>query len=77
MIQQLVKTPLKSYPVYVGPGAINVLPDFLTNHLNKLTKILVITDENVGNLYLSKVVGSLNEYRVETDCTKRGSSKNV
>jgi 3-dehydroquinate synthase len=74
MIQQLVKTPLKSYPVYVGPGAIDVLPDFLKNHLKKLTKILVITDENVGKLYLSNVVGSLNDYRVETMIVPSGET---
>jgi 3-dehydroquinate synthase len=66
MIQQLVKTPLKSYPVYVGPGVINVLPDFIKSQQKRLTKIMVITDENVENLYLSEVVQSLTNFKVET-----------
>ena len=38
MIKQLVKTPLKTYPVYVGPGAIKVLPDFLKGSFKKINK---------------------------------------
>ena len=30
--RELVKTPLKSYPVYIGPGAINELPTLLKDH---------------------------------------------
>lgn len=66
MIQQVVKTSLKSYPVMVGPGAVHELPNFINSHLPRLTKIMVITDEKVGALYLSEVIQTLTNFDVET-----------
>lgn len=65
MIEQAVKTTLKTYPVYIGAGAIDQLPKLLNERLPKLTKILVITDETVGDLYLPTVINSLSNWNVE------------
>ncbi|WP_338470088.1 3-dehydroquinate synthase [Niallia sp. XMNu-256] len=64
MIQHMVKTPLKSYPVYIGPGVIDELPRFIQEHLS-VTKIMVITDEKVGVLYLDRILQLLKDFHVE------------
>jgi 3-dehydroquinate synthase len=46
-----IETSSKSYPVYIGHGAIKVLGDFLKK--NNYTSVMVITDENVANYHLS------------------------
>ncbi len=66
MIEHVVKTPLKTYPVYVGPGVMNELPRFIKEQLPTITKIMVITDEKVGELYLSQIVQLLTDFHVET-----------
>ncbi|WP_428908930.1 3-dehydroquinate synthase [Niallia sp. Krafla_26] len=66
MIKSVVKTPLKSYPVFIGPGAIAELPVFIRSHFQQLTKIMIITDEKVGELYLSDVVSLLADFQIET-----------
>ena len=48
MIEQSIRTSLKTYPVYIGADTIKHLPVFLKNNYPKLTKIFIITDENVA-----------------------------
>jgi 3-dehydroquinate synthase len=66
MINLKVNTTLKTYPVYIGVGAIQQLPMFLKDYPYHLTKIFIITDETVGELYLPTVLKSLEEFQVET-----------
>jgi len=66
MIEQVVKTPLKTYPVYIGTEAIKQLPVFLKDQQPNLTKILIITDETVGKLYLPTVLKYLSDFQVES-----------
>jgi 3-dehydroquinate synthase len=49
----------KHYPVYVGEGVHHDITSFITNHFPSLTRILIITDENVAKLHLDKVTGAL------------------
>lgn len=65
MIERTINTTNKSYPVYIGASTINQLPVFIKNKYPKLTKIFVITDENVGNLYLSSILKHLANFNVE------------
>lgn len=54
-----IKTASKKYPVLIGKQAINELPDFITQELNQLNKILIITDEKVAELHLQTVKKAL------------------
>ncbi|MGG3940654.1 3-dehydroquinate synthase [Peribacillus psychrosaccharolyticus] len=44
----------KSYPVYVGQGAIEALPEFI-NRYSQISRILLITDEKVAGIHLHRV----------------------
>ncbi|RFU66074.1 3-dehydroquinate synthase [Peribacillus glennii] len=50
-----VKTPSKSYPVFIGRNATNSLPEFIREHFSQVGKILIITDEKVAGLHLHTV----------------------
>lgn len=54
-----VRTKSKEYPVYVGSGIINNLPQFISENCQSVSKILVISDQNVSNLYLQLVMDKL------------------
>jgi len=55
-----IKTKSKEYPLFIGSGIIAELQTFLHEiKLNKVSKILVITDESVSNLYLERVLSVL------------------
>lgn len=66
MINLTVKTTLKTYPVYIGVGAIQQLSTLLKDNSFNFTKIFIITDETVGELYLPTVLKSLSDFSVET-----------
>jgi 3-dehydroquinate synthase len=40
----------RSYPIHIGPGALEALPDVL-NHLKAAGTVAIVTDSNVGPLY--------------------------
>jgi 3-dehydroquinate synthase len=65
MINLTVKTTLKTYPVYIGVGAIQQLSTLLKDNSFNFTKIFIITDETVGELYLPTVLKSLSDFSVE------------
>ncbi|MGG4267345.1 3-dehydroquinate synthase [Peribacillus simplex] len=54
-----IKTASKQYPVLIGKKAINELSELVTQELNHLNKILIITDEKVAELHLQTVKNSL------------------
>lgn len=51
----VIHTSSRTYPVMIGSGAINKLKSFLSENFPALTKIMIITDENVGSRYLSEL----------------------
>ncbi|WML45109.1 3-dehydroquinate synthase [Neobacillus sp. PS3-40] len=57
----LMQTDSKKYNVVIGVNALAELKPFLTTYFDQLTKILIITDEHVANLHLSKLIDSLEE----------------
>lgn len=65
MIELSVQTPLKTYPVFVGTGAVKRLPGVIKDKLPKLTKILIFTDETVGPLYLEDLKKALSDFSLE------------
>ncbi|MFC4324175.1 3-dehydroquinate synthase [Litchfieldia salsa] len=54
-----IKTQTKDYPLYVGSNISINLPEFIKG---KVTKILIITDENVSNYYLKHIEEILKEH---------------
>lgn len=69
----IIKTNSKTYPVLIG----EVLSQ-LVNVINSLQKnpstIFIITDDNVGELYLEVVKNKLNSYKVITHSVPSGES---
>jgi 3-dehydroquinate synthase len=57
----LMQTDSKKYNVMIGEDALAEIKPFLTSHFEGLTKILIITDETIANLHLSKLINALNE----------------
>ncbi|WP_404442493.1 3-dehydroquinate synthase [Sutcliffiella horikoshii] len=57
--QVTVQTSSKDYPVFLGKGAIEQLPQLLGSFQKKPSKVLIVTDDIVANLYLSEIVSSL------------------
>jgi len=54
-----IKTKTKEYPLFVGHDVIKDLSLFLKNRETEVSKVLIITDEVVGNLYLESIVDVL------------------
>ncbi|MED1864540.1 3-dehydroquinate synthase [Fictibacillus nanhaiensis] len=50
-----ITTPSKNYPVFIGENVINELKTVLESLNPSPKKLLIITDENVGKLYLENV----------------------
>lgn len=60
-----IHTSSREYPVFVGRNAIGQIPIFLKEKYPSLTKVLIITDENVANLYLDKLKQILADFSHE------------
>lgn len=58
----MIHTSSRNYPVIIGSGVIHELKTFLEERFPSLTKIMIITDENVGNRYLSGLKAALSPY---------------
>lgn len=50
-----IKTPSKSYPVFLGNNAADSLPGFILDHYAHIGKIMIITDKKVAGLHLHTV----------------------
>jgi 3-dehydroquinate synthase len=50
-----VHTPNKTYPIWVGENALEMLPQIFQDKLSDTTRILVIADEHVSELYRKKL----------------------
>ncbi len=60
------------YPVHVGYEVLNEIPSFIQSHYPRLTSILVITDEMVGELYLEKLVQAVGFEQTYTKIVPSG-----
>jgi 3-dehydroquinate synthase len=59
----LIQTDSKTYQVMIGEGVLAEIASFLSSHFQKLTKTLIITDENVAKIHLSKLTDRLDEFK--------------
>ncbi len=59
----MIHTSSRTYPVMIGSGVINQLAPFLRENFPELTKIMIITDENVGSRYLSALKAALSPFQ--------------
>lgn len=59
--QVTVQTASKEYPVFLGKGTIEQLPQLLGSFQKKPSKVLIVTDDLVADLYLSEIVSSLTQ----------------
>ncbi|ART76867.1 3-dehydroquinate synthase [Sutcliffiella horikoshii] len=59
--QVVVQTDSKEYPVFLGKGVIEQLPRLLGSFEKKPSKVLIVTDDLVADLYLSEIVLSLTQ----------------
>ncbi|RKD34275.1 3-dehydroquinate synthase [Thermohalobacter berrensis] len=65
------------YNIYVGAGIFSNIHDIL-NSLDVSNDVFIITDENVGRLYLDKCLSYLRDYKVNYFMIKPGEkSKNL
>lgn len=55
-----IHTLSKNYPVFIGEKALQHLPEFISKHFHRKPKILIITDEHVGELYGDTLIRLLN-----------------
>jgi 3-dehydroquinate synthase len=71
-----ITTPSKSYPVHIGENAISQLLPVLQTLSPSPKNLLIITDENVGQLYLKNIEKSLeNHFSYKTFQLKAGDSQ--
>ena len=59
MIKSTIKVNLNknSYPIFLGENHIDIACEIISN-LGEFSKIIIITDKNVGKLYLNRIVNS-------------------
>jgi 3-dehydroquinate synthase len=69
-----IKTGSKIYSVRIGHGVINDLKHFLKDNFNQVSKVMIITDMQVGNLHLATLSKVLNEYEYCTYITPNGEA---
>lgn len=67
-----IHTTSKEYPVILGAEAVTAIAPFLTEHQFGVTKIMIITDSNVGDRYLNKVKQQLVDYEVVSHIVPNG-----
>lgn len=74
-----VNTPSKQYPVYLGSGISSLIPQFLKDNNLVFSKILIVTDSKVADLYLQTLIKSLNsEFEVHSFIVDSGEkSKSI
>ncbi|MDR4888716.1 3-dehydroquinate synthase [Fredinandcohnia sp. QZ13] len=56
-----IATKSKTYPMYIGTEIIDQLPKLIQDTCKQVSKILVISDESVAELYLDKVLNILKQ----------------
>ena len=56
-----IQTDSKNYDVSIGEGVLTQIKPFLSDHFERFTKIMIITDEKVADLHLPKLLVELND----------------
>lgn len=76
MEQMTIQTATKQYPLFLGEGISERLPELLhTLGFARGTKVLIITDETLETLYLSELVSRLrHDYSVYTHIIPSGEA---
>lgn len=75
MEQIQISTESKTYPLWLGSGAIKEISSFLEKEFkNKKLKLLIVTDKAVADLHLSTLTKALNGYEVYTFITPIGEA---
>lgn len=74
MEELTIHTSSKDYPVLVGTGVIEELSAFIQNQFPSITKIVIITDENVGERYLSLLISVLSNFHITKKIVPNGES---
>lgn len=59
--QVTVQTASKEYPVFLGKGVKEQLPPLLGSFQKKPSKVLIVTDDLVADLYLSEILSNLTQ----------------
>jgi len=59
-----IQTASKTYPVFVGSGVVKQLSSFIKSNFPSLTRLMIITDETVADLYLRDLEKALTPYKV-------------
>lgn len=73
MEQLLIQTESKSYPVFIG-DVLTKLLDVVDSLKKKPTSIFIITDKNVGDLYVEEVKSVLFSFKVVSYTVPSGES---
>lgn len=68
-----IKTNQHQYPLVIGAGIYDKLPHFLKKAgINFNKKIMIVTDDNVAQLYLNKINNALKDYNVSSYIVQAG-----
>lgn len=57
-----IQTSSKTYPVFIANGVVKELPTFIKRNFPSITSVLIMTDQNVGERYLSSLIGVLSDF---------------
>ena len=68
MRELTVKTSSGDYPIVIGKGIISLIK----NYINFYDKILLLSNENIGDIYFEKVLRELNENKIKTFAIPEG-----
>ncbi|WP_147533786.1 3-dehydroquinate synthase [Bacillus marasmi] len=70
----IIQTNSKQYPVYIGSGVISGLKAFIEESFPKLSSILIISDQTVGELYLNSLKSQLTSFETASFIVPSGES---
>ncbi|WP_077213798.1 3-dehydroquinate synthase [Bacillus dakarensis] len=69
-----IRTASKEYPVFVEAGAIHSISTYLDEHFPSITKLVIITDGNVGERYLDTLSSALSTHKPVFHIVPNGES---
>lgn len=68
MRELTVKTSSGDYPIVIGKGIISLIKSYIDSY----DKILLLSNENIGDIYFEKVLRELNENKIKTFAIPEG-----
>ena len=69
-----IKTPGRTYPVYIGSGAIEGLESYIKDTFPAMTNLMIITDETVRTIHLPALETALKDIEAKV-CTVPSGEK--